>query len=96
MCPYLFTTKRDTHMSKTAVQAMVKGYFKIMGLDETKYSVHKLRHTVATLMYQYGKTDLLVLQRFLGHASVSTTQIYTHVNDMQLQSAAIAHPLSAL
>lgn len=58
------------------------------------FSPHKLRHTAATLMYQYGKADMLTLKEILGHANVSTTQIYTHINQEELRRAAEASPLS--
>ncbi len=64
------------------------------GIDTKVYSVHKLRHTAATLMYKYGHVDIRNLQQILGHQSVSTTQIYTHVDDEQLQNAVNSNPLA--
>ena len=64
------------------------------GLDTRKYSVHKLRHTAATLMYQYGQVDIRALQELLGHESISTTQIYTHVENEQVRRAVESNPLS--
>ena len=64
------------------------------GLDTTKYSVHKLRHTAATLMYKYGHVDIRSLQSILGHKNVSTTQIYTHVDEEQLRKAVASNPLA--
>ena len=64
------------------------------GLDPNKYSVHKLRHTAATLMYQYGQVDIRALQKILGHESISTTEIYTHVSDEQEREALEKNPLS--
>ena len=55
------------------------------GLDTNKYSVHKLRHTAATLMYQYGNVDIRALQELLGHERLSTTSIYTHVSNEELR-----------
>ena len=52
-------------------------------MDTNKYSVHKLRHTAATLMYRYGIVDIRALLVLLGHDSISTTQIYTHVDEQQ-------------
>jgi len=95
-CDYVFSTKRDNKISKTAVQSVIKNYFRKAGLDTTKYHVHSLRHTSATLMYQYGKTDVRVLQQFLGHSTIESTMIYTHVNDNQLRSAVINNPLANL
>ena len=66
------------------------------GLDTRKYSVHKLRHTAATLMYRYGNVDIRALQVLLGHDSISTTQIYTHVDDQQVRNAVEDNPLADL
>ena len=59
-----------------------------------KYSVHKLRHTAATLMYQYGNVDIRALQELLGHESISTTEIYTHVDNKQIRAAVENNPLA--
>ena len=64
------------------------------GLDPSKYSTHKLRHTAATLMYQYGQVDIRALQVLLGHESISTTEIYTHVANEQVRNAVDVNPLS--
>ncbi|MBQ7102150.1 MAG: tyrosine-type recombinase/integrase, partial [Clostridia bacterium] len=58
------------------------------------YSTHKLRHTAATLMYQHGNVDVMLLKELLGHESLATTQIYTHVANEQIRSAINANPLS--
>lgn len=54
------------------------------GLHKRKLSPHKLRHTMATLLYQNG-ADLISIQEILGHTSISTTQIYTHVEQNSLR-----------
>ena len=64
------------------------------GLDPNKYSTHKLRHTAATLMYSHGNVDIRALQEILGHASVGTTEIYTHVNNARLKEAVNKNPLA--
>jgi integrase len=56
----------------------------------------KLRHTAATLMYKYGHVDIRSLQQILGHESIATTEIYTHVDDRQLQAAVNANPLAMM
>ena len=78
------------------VQKLVYKYLERIGLDSQGYSCHKLRHTAATLMYQHGNVDVLVLQDILGHTNLSTTQIYTHLNTDQKKSAAEANPLSKI
>ncbi|HSH51415.1 MAG TPA: tyrosine-type recombinase/integrase [Bacteroidales bacterium] len=85
---YLFISNRDKHISKRTVQYTVDKYLSKAGLDTTKYSTHKLRHTAATLMYKYGNVDIRALQEILGHESIATTQIYTHVDSEIKQDAA--------
>ena len=92
----LFLSNRGTRISNKTVQWLVKKYIKTEGLDETKYSVHKLRHTAATLMYKYAHTDLRTLQEILGHDQLATTQIYTHVDDEQRRNAVKNNPLSEI
>ena len=75
---------------------MVNKYLKESGLSGKNYSPHKLRHTAATLMYQYGHVDIRALQELLGHESVSTTQIYTHIDKEQLREAVKRNPLNEL
>jgi site-specific recombinase XerD len=76
------------------IQITIKRLLAEAGIDTRVYSVHKLRHTAATLMYKYGQVDIRNLQMILGHQSVSTTQIYTHVDESQLQSAIESNPLA--
>lgn len=75
------------------VEQIVAKVMKECGLSDKGYSPHKLRHTAATLMYQNG-TDVRVLKDILGHESLSTTQIYTHINNQQLQEAVNNNPLA--
>lgn len=90
----LFLSERKRRISKRTVQYLVKKYLSISDLDTEKYSPHKLRHTAATLMYKYGKVDIRSLQQILGHENISTTQIYTHLDEEILRDAANANPLS--
>lgn len=92
----LFLSNRDKRISDKMVQAMVYKYLDMAGLESKHYSVHKLRHTAATLMYQTGNVDIRVLKDILGHEQLSTTQIYTHVSDKGMMSAVAQNPLSAL
>lgn len=91
----LFVSKRGTRISDDMIQIIIKKLLMQAGIDTRVYSVHKLRHTAATLMYKYGHVDIRNLQLILGHQSVSTTQIYTHVDDQQLQDAINSNPLSS-
>lgn len=90
----LFLSERLERISNRTVQYIVKNELTKAGLDTNKYSVHKLRHTAATLMYQYGNVDIRALQELLGHESISTTEIYTHVNNDQIRHAVEDNPLA--
>ncbi len=92
----LFLSERRERISNRTVQYTVEKELKRAGLDTNKYSVHKLRHTAATLMYQYGNVDIRALQELLGHESISTTEIYTHVNNEQVREAVEKNPLADL
>lgn len=90
----LFISTRKKRISRRAVQATIEKYLKKAGFDTSIYSTHKLRHTAATLMYKYGDVDIRALKDILGHTSVSTTQIYTHLDDEDLKKAVNKNPLS--
>lgn len=91
--PYaLFISRRHTRITKDGVHYMLKQRFTAAGLDSSKYSAHKLRHTAATLMLQNG-VDVRTLQEVLGHEHLNTTQIYTHVDSDALRGAAQSNPL---
>lgn len=90
----LFLSERRERVSNRTVQYTVEKELRRAGLDTSKYSVHKLRHTAATLMYQYGNVDIRALQELLGHESISTTEIYTHVNNEQVREAVEKNPLN--
>ena len=92
----LFLSNRDKRISDKMVQAMVYKYLDRAGLGSKHYSVHKLRHTAATLMYQTGNVDIRVLKDILGHEQLNTTQIYTHVSDKNMMQAMAQNPLAAL
>ena len=92
----LFISSRGTRISNRMVELLAKKYFQSAGIDYEMYSPHKLRHTAATLMYKDGNVDIRTLQELLGHASLSTTQIYTHIANDDLKAAAEKNPLSDL
>ena len=90
----LFLSNREKRISDKMVQAMVYKYLDLSGLGSKHYSVHKLRHTAATLMYQTGNVDIRVLKDILGHEQLNTTQIYTHVSDKNMMNAMAQNPLA--
>jgi len=90
----LFVSSRGTRLSPRRVEQIVEQCLKTAGLDGQGYSPHKLRHTAATLMYQHGGVDIRALKEILGHENLSTTEIYTHVSNRQIEEAANRSPLS--
>ena len=91
----LFLSRRNTRISNRRVQQIVEECLKASGLDNRGLSVHKLRHTAATLMYQNG-VDVRVLKDILGHENLNTTQIYTHISNEQMESAMNKNPLAEM
>jgi site-specific recombinase XerD len=89
----LFLSSRRTRISTSTIHNLVKKHLLAAGLDSTKYSSHKLRHTAATLMLKSG-VDVRTLQELLGHEHLNTTQIYTHIENSALRDAAMRSPLS--
>lgn len=92
----LFISRNKRRISNKTVQHIVYSELEKIGLGGQGLSVHKLRHTAATLMYQHGGVDIRVLQDVLGHENLGTTQIYTHVADSQVKNAIDSNPLSNL
>jgi site-specific recombinase XerD len=90
----LFISRHKTRLTNRRVEQIIENALKESGLDGRGLSVHKLRHTAATLMYQYGNADPILLKEILGHKSVSTTEIYTHINSDQVSQAMDDNPLA--
>lgn len=90
----LFISRLNKRISPKTVQLLVYNLLEKCGLRRQGMSVHKLRHTAATLMYQYGHVDIVLLKEILGHENLSTTDIYTHVVNEQLEKAVASNPLS--
>ncbi len=89
--PYFFLSTRGAKMSADAIRAVFKRALSAAGLDPS-LSPHAVRHTFATDLLE-GGADLRSVQEMLGHASLSTTQIYTHVSPTRLKNEhARAHP----
>lgn len=88
----LFISRNHRRISVRGVQKMVDKVLLEAGLDASRYSPHKLRHTAATLMLKNG-VDTRALQEVLGHSNLNTTQIYTHLDNAALHEAAMANPI---
>lgn len=92
----LFLSRLHKRISVKTIQWMVKKYIGEAGLGNKGYSVHKLRHTAATLLYQTGQVDIRVLKEILGHEQLNTTQIYTHVANPDMEAAMQKNPLATM
>lgn len=92
----LFISRNGNRISTRRVEQIIERQLDSIGLSKMGYSVHKLRHTAATLMYQYGSVDIRLLKDILGHANLGTTEIYTHTSSSQMEKAAKSTPLSKI
>lgn len=92
----LFVSWNHQRLTGRSIQNVVKKHIVAPGINPERLSTHKLRHTSATLMYKYGHVDIRSLQQILGHESIATTEIYTHVDDNQLHAAVNANPLAMM
>lgn len=88
----LFISENGTRIGERRVQEIIKGYLKTIGCDEL--SVHKLRSTFATLMYQHANVDIRELQTILGHSNIQTTTIYAHCNNEAQSKTMNKNPLN--
>lgn len=91
----LFLNNKNTKLSNRSIENICKNAFKLAGLEEYNYTVHTLRHTFATYIYKQNK-DILLVKEMLGHQSVTTTYIYTHLENDELRKAMQRHPLNNL
>lgn len=89
----LFVSRQRNRIGVQTIKAIVYAQLKRAGLGDRHFSVHKLRHTAATLMYQNG-VDVRTLKEVLGHSRLDTTMIYTHITDDNLKYAADQSPLA--
>ena len=88
----LFISRKNCRIGVRGVENMLNAKLLAAGLDASRYSPHKLRHTAATLMLKNG-VDTRALQEVLGHSNLNTTQIYTHLDNAALHEAAMANPI---
>lgn len=90
----LFLSERGERLARRTIQYIIDKAYEFMGLKDFDFSVHTLRHTFATLTYIYVKQDVLLLKEMLGHEKISSTEIYTHVANEQIEIAINSNPLS--
>lgn len=90
----LFVNRYNKRLGIDGVEDICSKAFKLIGLDGLGYTAHTLRHTAATLMYIYSTSDILIIKDFLGHASITSTQIYTHVYNKTIKESIESNPLS--
>ncbi|RLG14097.1 MAG: hypothetical protein DRN71_03655 [Candidatus Nanohalarchaeota archaeon] len=90
--PYVFDSNRGSHLTVKSVQFIVQNAAKKTKIPK-QIHVHTLRHSYATHLLEQG-TDLRIIQRLLGHSSVRTTEIYTHISNQLIKN--VVSPLDCL
>ncbi|MGN1410906.1 MAG: tyrosine-type recombinase/integrase [Oscillospiraceae bacterium] len=90
----VFLSTHKKRITPRRIEQLVDKALENAGLGNMGFSVHKLRHTSATLMYQYGEVDTLVIKEVLGHSNIATTEVYTHTSNEQIRNASEDNPLS--
>ena len=90
---YVFLSNRNKKMDAHTIRSFIKLSYNKANIDSSKYSVHTLRHTCATLLYKAG-IDIRTIQELLGHEQLDTTTIYTHIHDTNVKKSMLEHPLA--
>ena len=86
---YVFLNRRGAHLTRTMILIMIKQYAELAGIQKT-ISPHTLRHSFATALLE-GGADLRAIQAMLGHESIATTEIYTHIDTHTLREQILNH-----
>lgn len=86
---YVFLNRRGAHLTRTMILIMVKRLAAKVGIKKT-ISPHTFRHSFATCLLE-GGADLRIIQTMLGHESISTTEIYTHIDTTHLREEILNH-----
>lgn len=82
--PFVFTSKKALKLTRQRLWQIIKKYAKKAGIDLKRISPHVIRHSFATHLL-LGGIDLRILQELLGHSSIRTTEIYTHIANPELE-----------
>lgn len=90
---YLFINNKNTKLSNRSIENICDRAFKLVGINDKKYTVHTLRHTFATYIYKQTK-DILVVKEILGHETINATMIYSHIDNDDLKKAVRSNPLN--
>lgn len=90
----LFLNRQNKRVGVDCIENICKKAFELIGASNNSYTPHTLRHTAASLIYIYVTQDVFVLKKLLGHSTISSTQIYTHIHDKTLKEAVDNNPLN--
>ena len=92
----LFISHQNKRLGIDGISDVCKKAFKLANIEEYGYTPHSLRHAAALIIYNEVSEDILLVKEFLGHASISTTQIYTYVDNKNVRKAVDKNPLNNL